>query len=36
VYVTDESAASAATIPAELEGWPVVVRESGGFRALAD
>lgn len=26
--------ATAAALPAELDGWPVVVRESGEFRAL--
>lgn len=34
VYVAELTDPSAARIPADLEGWPVVVRESGRFRAL--
>jgi hypothetical protein len=34
VYVADGPAAVLAQIPSDLEGRPVVVRESGEFRAL--
>lgn len=34
VYVAEKSPEVLAAIPAGLEGWPVVVRESGEFRAL--
>jgi len=33
VYVAERTRAVVARIPSELEGWPVVVRESGQFRA---
>lgn len=36
VFVAEAAPGTAAVIPAELEGWPVVLRESGGFRALSD
>ena len=36
VYVAEKSAGVVDQIPADLEGWPVVVRESGEFRALTD
>jgi hypothetical protein len=36
VYVAEQTAMVLGQIPAELEGWPVVVRESGEFRGLAD
>ena len=36
VYVAERTRAVVARIPSELEGWPVVVRESGEFRALTD
>ena len=35
VYGVRKSAEVLGQIPAVLEGWPVVVRESGEFRALA-
>ena len=34
VYVAEKTAEVVGRIPSELEGWPVVVRESGEFRAL--
>jgi hypothetical protein len=36
VYVAEETAQVLDGIPADLEGWPVVVRESGEFRALEE
>ena len=36
VYITERSAGILERIPADLEGWPVVVRASGEFRALTD
>jgi hypothetical protein len=35
VYVAETTAAVLGPIPADLEGWPVVVRESGEFRGLS-
>lgn len=35
VYVTEKTADVLCGIPADLEGWPVIVRESGEFRGLA-
>ena len=34
VYVAEKTAAVVGQVPSDLEGWPVVVRESGEFRAL--
>lgn len=34
VYVAEKTAGVVGQIPSEVEGWPVVVRESGEFRAL--
>ncbi|HJW74712.1 MAG TPA: hypothetical protein VJ787_03440 [Thermoleophilia bacterium] len=34
VYVAEKSAEVVGRIPPDLEGWPVVVRESGEFRGL--
>ena len=34
VYVAEATAEVVGRIPPELEGWPVVVRESGEFRGL--
>ena len=34
VYVAERTAAVVGQIPSDLEGWPVVVRESGEFRGL--
>ena len=34
VYVAEKTADVVGQIPSELEGWPVVVRESGEFRGL--
>lgn len=34
VYVAEKTAAVVGRIPDDLEGWPVVVRESGEFRGL--
>jgi len=34
VYVREATAAQPGRLPAELEGWPVVVRQSGELRAL--
>jgi hypothetical protein len=36
VYVAEASAAVSARVPAEVDGWPVVVRESGEFRGLGE
>jgi hypothetical protein len=36
VYVAEMTEAVRDLIPPDLEGWPVVVRESGEFRALPD
>lgn len=36
VYVAEKTAGVVGQIPADLEGWPVVVRESGEFRGLTD
>ena len=36
VYVTEKTAGVVGQIPAELEGWRLVVRESGEIRALTD
>ncbi len=34
VYVVEKTPGVERQIPTELEGWPVVVRESGEFRAI--
>ena len=36
VYVVGKSPEVTRQIPAHLEGWPIVVRESGEFRGLTD
>jgi hypothetical protein len=36
VYVAEETAGVEGQIPAELEGWRVVIRKSGHIRALTD
>jgi hypothetical protein len=36
VYVVEKTATAIGRIPTDLEGWPVVVRKSGGIRALTD
>jgi hypothetical protein len=36
VYVAEKTAEVMAGIPGDLGGWPVVVRESGEFRALGE
>lgn len=34
VYVAEMTAEVVGRIPSDLEGWPVIVRESGELRAL--
>jgi hypothetical protein len=34
LYVSEMTSSVVRQIPSEVEGWPVVVRESGDFRAL--
>jgi hypothetical protein len=34
VYVAEMTAGVVGQLPSELEGWPVVIRESGEFRGL--
>ena len=36
VYVVEKTPRLERQVPTELEGWPVVVRESGEFRAIDD
>jgi hypothetical protein len=36
VYVAERTPGVTGRIPSELEGWPVLVRESGEFQALGD
>ena len=36
VYVAEKTAWVAGQIPSDLEGWPVVIRESGELRSLTD
>jgi len=36
VFVAEMTPAVMARIPATVDGWPVVVRESGQFRGLGD
>ena len=36
VYVAERTAAVLGQLPSDLEGWPVVVRESGEVRGLKD
>ena len=34
VYVVERTAEVVGQIPSEVDGWPVVIRESGEFRSL--
>lgn len=36
VYVVEKTDRVVDQIPSDLEGWPVVIRESGEFRSLTD